>query len=74
LVDISFLDTLYPRAPSLAYGDSPCEYIPVRSTAASMRPTVRQAYVDQPLYSLVNRGSLVVKHNQLWPANGQIRR
>jgi len=47
------MDTLYPRASSLAYGDSPCEYIPVRSTAASMRPTVPQAYVDQLLYSWV---------------------
>ena len=68
LVDISFLDTQYPRAegeewdiprgssggPSLAYGDSPCEYIPIRSTAASMRPTVPQAYVDQLLYSFLS--------------------
>ena len=28
MVDISFLGTLYPRAPSLAYGDSPCEIHP----------------------------------------------
>jgi hypothetical protein len=31
------------------------EYIPVRSTAASMRPTVPQAYVDKFLHSLVPR-------------------
>jgi len=53
LAGISFRDTLHPRAPSLAYGDSPCEYIPVRSTAASMRPTVPQAYAGKLTHSVV---------------------
>jgi len=34
-------------------GSSPCEYIPVRSTDASVRPTVQQAYAGQLPGSLI---------------------
>jgi len=43
--------------------NSPCKYIPVRSTAASMRPTVLKVYVGQPVHASVMDGELQRRQN-----------
>jgi len=52
---LSFRTRGTPGHP-LLLRNSPCEYIPVRSTAASMRPTVLQAYAGELPYLIWNTG------------------